>query len=154
MSKIASALIVYNHKLLLHLRDEKHPDPNLRNKWGLVGGGVDDNETPQIAILREIKEESNLEPKAIHFIGKLVIDRPENHIEAYLFCTIVTKKEANKLRLGNEGKAIKFFSPEEMKSLKLSPGVSSYYKKYQKVVDTFVEKGILPIIKSPDFTNN
>lgn len=148
MSKIASALIVYNHKLLLHLRDNKHPDPNLRNKWGLIGGGVDNDEDPKTAVLREIKEESNLKPATIHYIGKLQIDKPSDKDEAHLFCSLLTEDEVKKLNLGNEGDAVEFFSPKEIKKLELSPEVKKYYEKNQKNIDTFIEKGILPKIKS------
>lgn len=148
MSKIASALIVYNHKLLLHLRDNKHPDSNLRDKWGLIGGCVDNNEHPRTAVLREIKEESSLEPSTIHYVGKLIINKPGDKIEVYLFCTLLTKDEVKKLNLGNEGKAVKFFSPNKITKLALSPEVKKYYEKYQKDIDDFIEKGILLKIKS------
>lgn len=149
--KIASALIVFEEKLLLHLRDDKHPDPNLRSKWGLIGGIIEKGENPETAVRREIKEESNLEPKMIRYLGKLYIDKSENEkIESNLFCSVLTKDEAKKLKLGNEGLAVKFLSTDEVKKVKLSPEVEKYYKKYHKQVDRFIKTGNPP--ESGDIT--
>lgn len=42
--------------LMLH-RIRKHKDPN-QNKWIGVGGGIEDGETPDQCLLREVKEET------------------------------------------------------------------------------------------------
>ena len=44
--------------LMLH-RIRKHKDPN-QNKWIGVGGGIEEGETPDQCLLREVKEETGL----------------------------------------------------------------------------------------------
>ena len=44
--------------LMLH-RIRKHNDPN-QNKWIGVGGGIEENETPEACLLREVYEETGL----------------------------------------------------------------------------------------------
>ena len=44
--------------LMLH-RIRKHNDPN-QNKWIGVGGGIEENETPEECLLREVFEETGL----------------------------------------------------------------------------------------------
>ena len=44
--------------LMLH-RIRKHKDPN-QNKWIGVGGGIEENETPEECLLREVREETGL----------------------------------------------------------------------------------------------
>ncbi len=43
--------------------------PTYKEGWSIPGGGVDDNESPKIAAVREIKEELGLDLKNITLIG-------------------------------------------------------------------------------------
>ena len=67
MQKIA-AIILENDKgeLLLYFRDNK-PGIPFPNHWDLFGGHVEDGETPDEALIREIKEELNYDLKDYKF---------------------------------------------------------------------------------------
>lgn len=57
MQRIAQALIFdRDGKLLVYLRDDK-PDIPFPNHWDFFGGHVEDGETPEQALEREVKEE-------------------------------------------------------------------------------------------------
>jgi 8-oxo-dGTP diphosphatase len=60
MKQIA-AIILENDKgeILLYLRDNK-PDIPFPNHWDLIGGHVEEGETPEEALLREVKEELDI----------------------------------------------------------------------------------------------
>ena len=60
MKQIA-AIILENDKgeILLYLRDNK-PDIPFPNYWDLIGGHVEEGETPEEALLREVKEELDI----------------------------------------------------------------------------------------------
>jgi 8-oxo-dGTP pyrophosphatase MutT (NUDIX family) len=61
MVNISSALIIKDKKILLNLRAkgvEKFP-----SYWGFPGGKNDDGETPEEAVVREVKEEIGLDFK-------------------------------------------------------------------------------------------
>lgn len=72
MKKIA-AIILENDKreLLLYLRDNK-PEIPFPNHWDLIGGHLEDGETPGEALLREVKEELNIDLKEYTFYKKYV----------------------------------------------------------------------------------
>ena len=52
-----SIIILFNDekKILLQLKDEGHE--RYPNHWGFFGGGIEDGETPENAVHREILEE-------------------------------------------------------------------------------------------------
>lgn len=70
MKKIA-AIILENDKreLLLYLRDNK-PGIPFPNHWDLIGGHLEDGETPGEALVREVKEELNIDLKEYTFYKK------------------------------------------------------------------------------------
>jgi 8-oxo-dGTP diphosphatase len=70
MKKIA-AIILENDKgeFLLALRDNK-PGIPYPNHWDLIGGHVEEGETPEEALVREVKEELDIELKEYAFYKK------------------------------------------------------------------------------------
>ncbi len=70
MKKIA-AIILENDKreILLYLRDNK-PGIPFPNHWDLIGGHVEEGETPEEALIREVKEELNIDLKEYTFYKK------------------------------------------------------------------------------------
>ncbi len=56
----ATAVVVDNHKLLMI-----HRFKNGEEYWVLPGGGVEEGETPEEAVLRELKEETSIDARMI-----------------------------------------------------------------------------------------
>ena len=72
MKKIA-AIILENDKgeFLLYLRDNK-PGIPFPDHWDLIGGHVEEGETPEKALVREFKEELDLDLMEFKFYKKYV----------------------------------------------------------------------------------
>ncbi len=72
MNVVATALLFdKNNKLLIYLRDNK-PSIPYPNHWDLFGGFLEDGETPEQALKREIYEELRARPTDISFYRKFV----------------------------------------------------------------------------------
>jgi 8-oxo-dGTP diphosphatase len=119
MKEIA-AIILENDKgeFLLALRDNK-PGIPFPNHWDLIGGHVEDGETPEEALLREIKEELNIELKDYAFYKKyecLSGDAYENI--KYIFTGKINLPIEEITLL--EGERAQFFSREEIPDVKFA----------------------------------
>jgi 8-oxo-dGTP diphosphatase len=70
MKQIAQVLLFdRDRKLLIYLRDDK-PDIPFPNYWDFFGGHVEEGETPEQALAREVKEELGVELSHCHFVRR------------------------------------------------------------------------------------
>jgi len=106
-----SCKITYKDKFLLLHRTKD-------NVWGSIAGGIENGETKEQAIEREIKEELNLEIKPEFFLtthhkyGKEIV---KYHIFHYNF----KKDPSDSIKLNFESKEFGFFSINETQKLDL-----------------------------------
>ena len=114
--------------VLLNLRDDKpgvlHP-----GHWAILGGGVEAGEELDEALRREVAEEIGYELGVAHEFCRIVDWEGNRHLVIVYVATI--DATIDELHLG-EGKEIRFFPPDEIARLKLSPFV-------KEVVSAFFE---------------
>jgi 8-oxo-dGTP diphosphatase len=113
MKKIA-AIILENDKkeFLLALRDNK-PGIPFPNHWDLIGGHVEEGETPEEALVREVKEELDIDLTEYSFFGIyecLTGDAYENIKYIYTGKINIPIEEVTLL----EGERPQYFSREEI----------------------------------------
>lgn len=116
-----SIILIYNGKCLFHLRDNK-PTISNPNKWSFISGGIEEAESFEEAIRRECKEEIGIVPSDLRYLG-------HSDVSA-CFYSYLSDAEAQNLVLG-EGQEIRFFNPEEMHDLNMSPGVEKMITVYK-----------------------
>lgn len=75
--------------------------------WALPAGYVEDGENAEQAIIREVKEETNLDVKVSRLIGTYPIMRPN---KALIYIALATKAVAGELRAGDDAQDAKVFS--------------------------------------------
>ena len=103
-------LIIENAKgeILLQLRDNK-PGLEYPNCWGTFGGQIEEGETPQEALVREIKEELDYDVENPTLYRVYSFDG----YEIYMFSTINKKITLDDFNV-REGQRAGFFSREAM----------------------------------------
>ena len=129
MKEIA-AIILENDKgeFLLYLRDNK-PDIPFPDHWDLIGGHVEEGETPEEALVREVKEELDIDLKEYTFYKKyecLTGDAYENVKYIYSGKINLPIEEITLL----EGVHAHYFSREEIPEVKFANILKSIVMDY------------------------
>ena len=83
MITVVAALIEKNNKYLIARRSTGSSD--VIGKWEFPGGKVEKDETEEKAIEREIKEEFEMDIKAIRFLTNNVCEYPSKTIDLRLY---------------------------------------------------------------------
>jgi ADP-ribose pyrophosphatase len=129
MKEIAAIILENdNGEFLLYLRDN-NPDIPFPNHWDLIGGHVEEGETPEVALVREVKEELDIDLKDYSFYKKyecLTGDAYENIKYIYSGKINLPIKEVTLL----EGVRPQYFSREEIPNVKFANILKSIVMEY------------------------
>lgn len=83
--KVAAAIIIHDNKIFATQRGYGE----FKDGWEFPGGKIEEGETPQEALAREIKEELDTEIEVKDFLETVEYDYPEFHLSMdCFFCTI------------------------------------------------------------------
>lgn len=89
-----------------------------KDKWEFPGGKVEENETPEDALIREIKEELEADIAITDYLMTVEYDYPSFHLS--MDCFVATLKEGSSLRL-KEHEAARWLGPDELDSVDWLP---------------------------------
>ena len=123
-----ASIIIENRagEVLLLLRDDK-PEIAFPNYWTLVGGKVEDCETPEMTAHRELAEETGLRANLL-FWKRYHRYHPNFIVDQYIYLAKIDSSR-ERLVLG-EGQAIQYFKPPEIKDLKIGYEFDSLLTEY------------------------
>jgi ADP-ribose pyrophosphatase len=129
MKEIAAIILENdNGEFLLYLRDN-NPDIPFPNHWDLIGGHVEEGETPEVALVREVKEELDIDLKDYTFYKKyecLTGDAYENIKYIYSGKINLPIEEVTLL----EGVRPQYFSRAEIPNVKFANILKSIVMEY------------------------
>lgn len=119
MKKIAQIILENdNGEFLLYLRDGK-PGIPFPYHWDLIGGHVEEGETPEEALIREVKEEIDFDLKDYSFFKEYLClegDAYPNIKYIYSGKIVLPIEEIPLL----EGERLQFFTKEEIPDVKFA----------------------------------
>lgn len=116
-----------NNKILLLLRDDASNIP-FPNKWDIPGGKIEEDETPDVAVRREMKEELGLDN--LNEIKLFKIYKSENLTDFIFWKKLDLNTDEITLK---EGQKIQYFSLDEIRKMKLAFN-------YNQVVEDFFKE--------------
>ncbi|MFH1770898.1 MAG: NUDIX domain-containing protein [archaeon] len=126
MKGVKAILVNSEGKLLMQHREDK-PGFDFPNTWSLFGGAIDEGETAEEAIVREIKEEIDYDVNDYKFVEE--VNFP--HLFSISMFIVPIDKELKDLTL-REGDDFDFFTKEEVFELKLSDVARKFLEIYYK----------------------
>jgi len=143
----AKIIILSPDKILLFHRDNI---PTIRSPdcWQLVGGGIEEGETPELGLIREVQEEVSYDLKEFKLITKTKGSQGE---DVWVYVAFVDKDEEPKFILGpGEGKEIGWFTVDEALAIKLTPGARILLSKYRDLIENMMKTKLIPSIEKLD----
>ena len=119
MKKIASIIFENDRgEFLFYLRDNK-PDIPFPRHWDLFGGHLEDGETPEEALVREVKEELDYDLKEFKFFREYECLEGDAYPNIkYIFSGRINLP-INEITL-LEGEDVRYFMREEVRNIKFA----------------------------------
>jgi len=130
MKRKGCSIIFINdqRQILLFLRDDA-PDIPYADMWDVPGGHIEQGETPEQCIVREMKEEINLDLEEFQLFS---IIKFRDRIE-YTFWE-KANLDISRIQL-NEGQRLKWFTENEAKNTELAYG-------FNEILEDFFRKAL------------
>jgi 8-oxo-dGTP diphosphatase len=136
MKQIAMVLLFDRHgRLLIYLRDNK-PEIPFPNHWDFFGGHIEEGETPEQALVREVREELGIELQEWQGFAAYACKEGDVYpnIKHVFWAKIGATVEELTLY---EGQRLKSISAEERKGIKFANVLGG-------VLEDFVAAGLWP----------
>ena len=120
--------LIRNEKGEILVAQRNDPESLLtHNKWEFVGGGINFSETPEQAVVREVREETGLEVKVKKLLPKIFshtwnLRGKDTQILILSYeCQIISGKPT--LGIDEEIKDLKFIKPQDIENYECLPNV-------------------------------
>jgi 8-oxo-dGTP diphosphatase len=136
MKRIAQVLLFdRDRKLLIYLRDDK-PDIPFPNHWDFFGGHVEEGETPEDAMVREVKEELGIELTEWQFFSRYECTQGDVYPNIkYIYRANIDKRPAELVL--SEGQKLTSIAMEERLNFPFANILG-------RILEDFIQAGLSP----------
>jgi 8-oxo-dGTP diphosphatase len=136
MKRIAQVLLFdRDRKLLIYLRDDK-PDIPFPNHWDFFGGHVEEKETPEDALVREVKEELGIELPEWQFFSRYECTQGDVYPNVkYIYRANIDKRPADLVL--SEGQKLTSIAMEERFNFPFANILG-------RILEDFIQAGLWP----------
>lgn len=124
--RVVAAIIIDEKKIFATQRGYGE----FKGGWEFPGGKIETNETPEAAIVREIKEELDTEVEAIELLDTVEYDYPKFHLS--MDCFICKIKSGNLVLKEHEAAA--WLTKDTLYSVDWLPADRGLIEKIQKLI--------------------
>ncbi len=132
---IVKGLVTDKDGRILFVRRKREWHKEAHNKWEFPGGKIDFGETPEQAVIREVKEESGYDVDINHLLPKVLSSKwvfEDRASQQILLCYVCALRGGESV-LGDHGVSeIKWFKLEDALKLDFLPGIDEFLKIYAK----------------------
>lgn len=134
--RVSAAFVTYKGRILLFHRDNKLGLHDA-DCWSLIGGHVEEGESFEQGLERELCEEIGVLPTYYNFFADFKGSEDEM---VKLYHVPLTDSQAEQIKLGDEGQEVRFFTFEEMEDLPLTTNLREIYGKYTNSIKDLIER--------------
>lgn len=129
------------------LQMKRHPNAHIGGTWGVPGGRIEDGERPVVAAVRELYEETGLQPLELYLIDKVSSFYSE-HLNAIIhgvqYCAVVAHDA--EVILNEEHTEFKWMPIEKIEShLRWSSEIEAVHEIKRTIINGGVAKELLRV---------
>jgi mutator protein MutT len=125
--EVAAGVLVENGKVLVTRRLK---GVHLEGLWEFPGGKLKEGETPQLGLIREIREELNVEVIVEDLLAKVDYAYPDRKTRIYFFKCRILKGKPKPLR----SKELRWIGKEELEQLTFPPANATVISKIKTIL--------------------
>ncbi|MCD6376423.1 MAG: 8-oxo-dGTP diphosphatase MutT [Caldisericaceae bacterium] len=132
---VVAAVIVNQHNRILIT--QRPPDSHLSGYWEFPGGKIDEDERPEQALKREIKEELNVEVEILRLLWQQDFEYPQKKIQiSFYHCRLLSDEgQIKPLEVAD----FRWIFVAEFPQFNFPPADAAFIKKLTKNFKSLVE---------------
>jgi 8-oxo-dGTP diphosphatase len=130
------AVIICNGKILL----EKRKSEPGRGKWTIPGGLVELGESAEQTVIREVREEANLEveqPRLIDVVNNVTLDEDGRIKYHFLIVDYFVKLKGGKLKAADDAAELRWVRFSEVEKYDLTKSFREFFKRNRQELEKF-----------------
>jgi 8-oxo-dGTP diphosphatase len=112
MRPFACDMILIEDGKVLLIRRGREP---FKGQWAIPGGRIEENETVEQCLKREMKEETNLDVEPIRLVG--IYSDPKRDPRGIIAASYLVKRISGEPKAGDDAEEVKWFPLEEIPTL-------------------------------------